>query len=53
MILTQDREGALGLLECALDAAPAELQPDIERLMTQLSREFDETIAILETHTSD
>lgn len=51
-ILTQDRAGALGLLECALDTAPVELQPDIERLMMQLSQEFDETIAILESHTS-
>ena len=51
-ILTQDRAGALGLLECALDTAPVELQPGIERLMMQLSQEFDETIAILESHTS-
>lgn len=51
-ILTQDRAGALSLLECALDTAPAELQPGIQRLMVQLTREFDETIATLEAHTS-
>jgi len=51
-ILAQDRAGALGLLECALDSAPNELQPEITRLMAQLASEFDETISLLEARTA-
>jgi len=51
-ILSQDREGAMGLLECALETAPLELQPEIQGLMVQLAREFDVAITALEASTA-
>jgi hypothetical protein len=53
VILAADRDEALLVLDAALAAAPDELKPDIERLMRELSREFDATIAHLETRTTN
>ena len=47
--LSTDRAGALQLLQCALDSAPPELRPTIERLMAALSRDFDASISLLES----
>ncbi len=51
-VLNADREGSLELLAGVLDEAPEELKPRIEQLMAELSREFDATIAHLETKTT-
>jgi len=51
-VLSADRTESLAILERALAVAPDDLKPDIERLMTELSREFDLTIAHLETKTA-
>ncbi len=51
-VLNEDRTQSLALLESVLAAAPDDLKPDIERLMTELSRDFDTTIAYLETKTA-
>lgn len=51
--LRADREEALSLLSVVLDAAPEDLKPRIEQLMTELSREFDATIAHLETRATE
>ncbi len=48
-VLNTDRAGALQLLQCAMDSAPPELQPAIERLMTALSRDFDASMSLLES----
>lgn len=50
-VLNADRTESLAILECVLAAAPDDMKPEIERLMTELSREFDLTIAHLETMT--
>jgi len=52
LVLTADRAEALVVLEAVLASAPEELKPDIERLMRELSREFDATISHLETRTA-
>ncbi len=49
--LKQERESVMELLECALETAPGELEPDIHVLMEELGREFDSTIALLESKT--
>ncbi|NLE95609.1 MAG: hypothetical protein GX600_08025 [Dehalococcoidia bacterium] len=49
--LSADREEAMGVLQAALEAAPEELKPDVQRLMSELTREFDATIAHLEDTT--
>ena len=51
-VLNADRDEALLVLEAALASAPEELKPSIERLMGELAREFDATIAHLETTTA-
>ena len=51
-VLNSDREGALSLLSVVRDTAPEELKPRIEHLMFELSREFDATIAHLESRTT-
>jgi len=50
--LSADRDESIAVLQAALQAAPDELKPDIERLMTEMSRQFDETIALLEARTA-
>ncbi len=50
--LQANREGSLNLLTVLLDAAPEELKPRIEHLMSELSRDFDATITQLETRTT-
>jgi hypothetical protein len=50
--LSEERESTMELLECALQSAPGELEPDIRALMEELGREFDSTIALLETTTA-
>lgn len=52
LLLAADRAESLLVLEAALAAAPDELKPDIQRLMNELSREFDTTIALLESTTT-
>jgi len=52
VVLTADRDSSLELLQCALEVAPEELRPEIELLVTELTREFDTTIAHLETATT-
>jgi hypothetical protein len=52
VLLNADRAEALLVLEAALASAPEELKPNIERLMGELAREFDATIAHLETTTT-
>ena len=47
--LDTDRAGALQLLQFAMDSAPPELQPAIERLMEALSRDFDASISLIES----
>ncbi len=51
-VLNADRTESLALLDDLLAAAPDDLKPDIEHLMTELSREFETTIAYLETKTA-
>lgn len=51
VVLKADHTEALGILEAVLASAPEELKPDIERLMRQLSQEFDATITHLELKT--
>ena len=51
-VLSADRAEALALLESVLQSAPEGLRPDVERLMNELSREFDTTISYLETKTA-
>lgn len=50
--VSADRDEAIAVLQAALEAAPEELKPDIERLMSEMAREFDATIAHLETTTA-
>lgn len=50
--LKEERESVTELLECALQTAPGELEPDIRMLMDELGREFDSTIALLEATTA-
>jgi len=52
VVLGADRDSALDLLQRALQVAPEELRPDIEYLVSELSREFDATIAHLELATA-
>jgi hypothetical protein len=47
--LNTDRAGALQLLQVAMDSAPPELRPTIERLMSALSRDFDASISLIES----
>jgi len=51
-VLNEERRSVMGLLECALETAPGELEPDIRMLMDELGREFDNTIAVLEARTA-
>jgi hypothetical protein len=51
VVLNADRTESLAILERVLATAPDDMKPEIERLMTELSREFDLTIAHLETMT--
>jgi len=52
LLLTADRSESLVALEAALAVAPDELKPGIQRLMNELTREFDTTIARLESSTT-
>lgn len=52
VVLGADRDSALDLLQRALQVAPEELRPDIEYLVSELSREFDATISHLELATT-
>ncbi|HHE41699.1 MAG TPA: hypothetical protein ENL12_03520 [Dehalococcoidia bacterium] len=47
--LTEERENLQELLGSALESSPGELEPEIRLLMDELGREFDRTIAFLES----
>ncbi|GEM_PF-2755316 len=51
--LNASRSDSLHLLSSVLEVAPEELRPRIERLMTELAREFDATIAHLDATTTE
>lgn len=50
--LNAGRSDSLELLSSVLEVAPEELRPGIERLMAELAREFDATMAHLEAATT-